>query len=187
MFAAAYLLRNVPALQRAFSWSRSTVARTPWPRIDVPTLQRAFSVAGLFELWFLINLLIANCFHSANGALNFDFVTSQPAENVWYTVAWAVIATGLLILGYLIHWSAARGAALALLIAAVFKAFFFDLWYLHGTDLAISLLGLGASLAVVGIVIQRFTRSHAGAGVTGTQVVNAIANLECLEKNQTQQ
>lgn len=155
MFAAAYLLRNVPALQRAFSWSGSTVARTL--RIDVPTLQGAFSVAGLFELWFLINLLIANGFHSANGALTFDFATSQPAENVWYTVAWAVIATGLLIFSYLIRWPAARGAALALLIAAVFKACFFDLWYLHGTDLAISLLGLGASVAVVGIVIQRFT------------------------------
>lgn len=155
MFAAAYLLRNVPALQRAFSWSGSTVARTL--RIDIPALQPAFSVAGLFELWFLINLLIANCFHSANGALTFDFATSQPAENVWYTVAWAVIATGLLIFSYLIRWPAARGAALALLIAAVFKAFFFDLWYLHGTDLAISLLGLGASVAVVGIVIQRFT------------------------------
>ena len=57
MFAAAYLIR-----------------------LDVPVLQRIFSVAGLFELWFLINIVIANCFHSANGALNFDFATSRPAE-----------------------------------------------------------------------------------------------------------
>ncbi len=47
MFAAAYLIR--------------------W---DVPMLQRAFSVAGLFELCFLINVVIANRFHSANGALS---------------------------------------------------------------------------------------------------------------------
>ena len=133
MFAAAYLIR-----------------------LDLPVLQRAFSVAGLFELWFLINILIANCFHSANGAISFDFAVSQAAENVWYTVAWAVIATGLLILGFLIHWPAARGAALALLIAAVLKAFLFDLWNLHGTPLAVSLLGLGASVAVVGFVLQRF-------------------------------
>ena len=86
MFAAAYLIRA-----------------------DVPVLQRTFSVAGLFELWFLINIVIANWFHSANGAVNFDFATSRPAENVWYTVAWAVIATGLLILGFLIRWPAARG------------------------------------------------------------------------------
>jgi hypothetical protein len=126
-------------------------------RRDVPWLQRAFSVAGLFELWFLINIVIANCFHSANGALNFDFATSQPAENEWYTLAWAVIATGLLILGYVIDWPAGRGAALALLVAAVFKAFLFDVPQLHGVYRAASLFGLGASLVVVGITLQKFS------------------------------
>jgi len=125
-------------------------------RLDVRRLQEAFSVAGLFELWFLVNLQIANRFHSANGAVNFDFATSQPAENVWYTLAWAVIATGLLILGFLIRWPAAVGAALALLVAAVFKAFVFDLPHLDGVYRAASLFGLGASLAVVGITLQRF-------------------------------
>jgi uncharacterized membrane protein len=125
-------------------------------RLDVPWLQRAFSVAGLFELWFLINIVIANRFHSANGAVDFDFATSRPAENVWYTLAWAVIATGLLILGFLIRWPAARGAALALLVAAVFKAFLFDLPHLDGAYRAASLFGLGASLVVVGITLQKF-------------------------------
>ena len=133
-------------------------------RLDVPVVQRLFSVAGLLELWFLINIVIANCFHSANGALNFDFATSQPAENVWYTVAWAVIATGLLILGFLIRWPAARGAALALLVAAVLKAFLFDLPHLGGGYLAASLSGLGASLVVVGITLQKFTTGRS-AGV----------------------
>lgn len=140
MFAAAYLIR-----------------------LHVPVLQRAFSVAGLFEFWFLINIVIANGFHSANGALNFDFATSQPAENVWYTVAWAVIATGLLILGFLIRWPAARGAALALLVAAVFKAFLFDLPYLDGVYRAASLFGLGASLVVVGITLQKFSPGRSAA------------------------
>jgi predicted membrane protein DUF2339 len=125
-------------------------------RFHVRWLQRAFSVAGLFELWFLINIVIANRFHSANGALNFDFATSQPKENVWYTLAWAVIATGLLILGYLVRWPAARGAALALLVAAVFKAFLFDLPNLTGMYRAASLFGLGASLVVVGLTLQKF-------------------------------
>jgi uncharacterized membrane protein len=145
MFAAAYLIR-----------------------LDVPVVQRIFSVAGLFELWFLVNIVIANCFHSANGALNFDFATSQPAENVWYTVAWAVIATGLLILGFLIDWPAARGAALALLVAAVLKAFLFDLPHLGGVYLTASLSGLGASLVVVGITLQKFTTGRsAGAPQAG--------------------
>jgi predicted membrane protein DUF2339 len=134
MFAAAYLVR-----------------------LDAPVLQRAFSVAGLFELWFLINVVIANLFHSANGAVNFDFATSQPAENVSYTVAWAVIATALLILSFLIGWPAARGAALALLVAAVLKAFLFDLPHLGGIYRAASLFGLGASLVVVAVTLQKFT------------------------------
>jgi hypothetical protein len=50
MFAAAYLIR-----------------------LDKPWLQRVFSVFCLFELWFLINILIANWFHSANGALNLSW------------------------------------------------------------------------------------------------------------------
>ena len=56
-----------------------------------------------------------------------------------------MIATGLLILGFLIQWPAARGAALALLVAAVFKAFLFDVPHLGGVYLAASLFGLGAS------------------------------------------
>jgi len=136
MFAAAYLIRR-----------------------DVPRLQEAFSVAGLFEIWFLLNIEIANCFHSANGALSFDFASSQPSENVWYTLAWAVIATGLLLFGFVvIDWRAGRGAALALLVAAVFKAFLFDLPHLDGVYRAASLFGLGASLAVVGVTLQKFWR-----------------------------
>ncbi len=138
MLAAAYLIRR-----------------------DVPRLQEAFSVAGLFELWFLVNIEIANWFHSANGALNFDFATSQPSENVWYTLAWAVIATGLLIFGFVvIDWRAGRGAALALLVAAAFKAFLFDLPHLDGVYRAASLFGLGASLTVVGVALQKFWPSR---------------------------
>jgi hypothetical protein len=132
MFAAAYVIRY-----------RS------------PLLQRVFSIFCLFELWFLINLVIANWFHSANGSVTFDFATSQPLESAAYTISWAVIATGLLILSYLIRWPAARGAALSLLIAAVAKAFLSDLPRLTGPYLTASLVGLGLSVAVVAIVLQR--------------------------------
>jgi hypothetical protein len=85
-------------------------------RRDAPAVQRLLSVAGLFELWFLLNLGIAKFYHAANGELNFDFMSTPHAADAAYTVAWAVIATGLLVLGYLIDWPAARGAALALLL-----------------------------------------------------------------------
>ena len=139
----------------------------PPGRRPVPRLERAFSVAGLFEWWFLVNLLIANQFHSANGAVNVDFATLQPVENVSYTLAWAVIATGLLIVGFWIEWPAARGAALALLVAAMFKAFPFDLEHLDGVYRAASLFGLGASLVVVGVTLQRFRRGHTAVAPVG--------------------
>jgi len=124
-------------------------------RFEQPLLQRVFSIACLFEFWFLINLLIANCYHSSNGAVVFDFVTSQQAESVRYTIWWAVIATALLIVSFLVRWPAARGAALSLLIAAILKCFFIDLSHLTGPYLNASLIGLGLSLAVVGVVLQR--------------------------------
>jgi hypothetical protein len=133
MFAAAYLVRR-----------------------DVPVLQRLLSVAGLFEIWFLLNILIANWYHSANGALSFDFAASSPAENVAYTVWWAVIATGLLIIGFVIQWPAARGAALALLLATILKCFLNDVPRLGGIYLVLSLLGLAASLIVVGVALQKW-------------------------------
>jgi hypothetical protein len=124
-------------------------------RFEQPLLQRVFSIACLFEFWFLLNLLIANCYHSSNGAVVFDFVTSQQAESVRYTIWWAVIATALLVVSFLIRWPAARGAALSLLIAAILKCFFIDLSHLTGSYLNASLIGLGLSLAIVGVVLQR--------------------------------
>jgi hypothetical protein len=124
-------------------------------RRDAPALQRLLSVAGLFELWFLLNLGIANFYHSANGALSFDFMSTPHAADAAYTVAWAVIATGLLVLGYLIGWPAARGAALALLLATTVKCLANDLPRLRGLPLVVSLLGLALSLVVVSVVLQQ--------------------------------
>jgi hypothetical protein len=132
MFAAAYLIR-----------------------LELPILQRVYSVACLFELWFMINLLVAAWFHSSNGAVTFDFAVSQPSENAVYTGAWAIIATGLLALGYWIRWPAARGAAMALLIASVLKAFLSDLPYVPVPYLTFALVALGISVAIVAIVLQR--------------------------------
>jgi hypothetical protein len=130
-------------------------------RRDAPALQVLLSVAGLFELWFLLNIAIANGYHAANGALTFDFGSTPHAADATYTIAWAVIATGLLILGFVIHWPAARGAALALLLTTIFKCLVNDLPRLRGLDLAASLLGLALSLVVVGVVLQKHLSASA--------------------------
>jgi uncharacterized membrane protein len=124
-------------------------------RRDAPALQTLLSVAGLFEVWFLLNIAIANGYHAANGALSFDFTSTPHAADAAYTIAWAVIATGLLILGFLIDWAAARGAALALLLTTILKCLVNDLPRLRGLALVASLLGLALSLVVVGVVLQK--------------------------------
>jgi uncharacterized membrane protein len=72
-----------------------------------------------------------------------------------------VIATGLLIAGFLLRWPAARGAAFALLLATIVKCFGNDVPRLEGVSLLASLLGLGLSLVVVGVTIQKFRTAKA--------------------------
>jgi Predicted membrane protein (DUF2339) len=143
-FVAVYTVCGAAMIAAAFAVRRAA-----------PALWYLLSVAGLFELWFLINLAIANGFHAANGAVTFDFVSTPHAADALYTIAWAVIATGLLIAGYLIDWRPGRHAALALLLATVAKCLANDLPRLRGLALAASLLGLALSLAVVGVVLQK--------------------------------
>ena len=87
-------------------------------------------------------------------------------ENVWFTLAWAVIATVLLIVGFWIDWPVARGAALHCWWV-VFKAFLFDLGHLDGVYRAASLFGLGASLVVVGVTLQKFRRGRTAVAPVG--------------------
>jgi hypothetical protein len=148
-FVAVYTVCGAAMIAAAFAVRRAA-----------PALWYLLSVAGLFELWFLINLAIANGAHAANGAVTFDFVSTPHAADAVYTIAWAVIATGLLIAGYLIDWRPGRHAALALLLATIAKCLVNDLPRLRGLALAASLLGLALSLAVVGVVLQK----HLAAG-----------------------
>jgi uncharacterized membrane protein len=93
-------------------------------------------------------------------ALNLDFISGSPREDVTYTVAWALISTGLLIAGLLFGWRGARWGALGLLGATIFKAFFHDLPLLDGVDRTVALFTLAASLVVVGVVLQKFSAAR---------------------------
>ncbi|HEY3051968.1 MAG TPA: DUF2339 domain-containing protein [Thermoanaerobaculia bacterium] len=128
---------------------------------DMPGLRLYFSLAGLIASWFRVNIEIANFYHATGGSLNFEL--STPAEDVTYTVAWGVIATGLLLIGLVFRWQGARVGALSLLFAAIFKAFVHDLRCLDGGYRATSLFVLAVSLALVGIALQKFSRQSVNA------------------------
>ncbi|HUP62189.1 MAG TPA: hypothetical protein VNA69_17415 [Thermoanaerobaculia bacterium] len=70
-----------------------------------------FSLVGLTEHWLLINILIAGWYDSTGVALNSSFGFASPVEDVTYTVAWAVVAAILFIIGVLLPWRGARVGA----------------------------------------------------------------------------
>jgi uncharacterized membrane protein len=131
--------------------------------LDMPRLRLFFSLAGLTESWFLINIIIANIYHSTGVALNIDFMNFAPNEDVTYTIVWAAIATGLLFIGLRWDWQGARVGASGLLVLSVAKCFLHDLLRRGDPYRAASLLGLAISLLVVGIILQRYRRVYATA------------------------
>ncbi|WP_448951432.1 DUF2339 domain-containing protein [Labrys neptuniae] len=84
-----------------------------------------------------------------------DFLSTSPAENWGYTIAWLLYGLVLLALGI---WAKARairlGSAVAIMLA-VAKAFLFDMSELEGIWRALSFMGLGLALIGIGLVYQR--------------------------------
>jgi uncharacterized membrane protein len=119
-----------------------------------------FSLAGLIESWYLVNIIIANAYHSTGVALNIEFMNFVPREDITYTIAWSLIATGLLFIGFHWDWQGARVGATGLLILAVLKCFLHDLVRRGDPYRVPSLLGVAVSLLVVGVVLQRYTTSR---------------------------
>jgi hypothetical protein len=117
-----------------------------------------FSLAGLIESWYLVNIIVASVYHSTGVALNIEFMNFAPREDVTYTLAWSLIATGLLFIGFHWDWQGARVGATGLLILAVLKCFLHDLVRRGDPYRVPSLLGVAVSLLVAGVILQRSTR-----------------------------
>ncbi|MFN2442773.1 MAG: DUF2339 domain-containing protein [Thermoanaerobaculia bacterium] len=111
--------------------------------------------AGTLLLFLLLNIEIAD-FYSVGHALTFNFFTSSLAQELTYTLGWAVFAIGLLVAGILLDVRGARIAAIALLSVTVFKGFLHDLSRLGGLYRVASFVGLAISLSIVAVLLQRF-------------------------------
>lgn len=131
-FAAAYWLPRV--------WKRSIAAACTF---------------GTILLFLLLNIEIAD-FYSTGAALTFNFLTASLAQELTYTIGWAVFAIAMLVAGIALHARAARVAALVLLLVTIMKCFLHDLARLGGLYRVASLLGLALSLVIVGVLLQRF-------------------------------
>jgi len=138
-FVAAYLLRGEQGL------------------FGVQQLRpvRILSAFGTVLLFLLLNIEIAD-FFATGPNLTFAFSGASLAQDLSYTLGWAVFAIGLLAVGVVLRSRAARITSIALLAITVLKAFLHDLPSLGGLYRVASFALLAVSLAVVAVALQKF-------------------------------
>jgi len=128
------------------------------PAKDVAEFKAARPIAnacGAVLLFLLVNIEIAD-FYSTGPTLTFNFLSSSLAQDLTYTMSWAIFAVAMLVAGLVLHSRASRVAAIFLLLVTVLKCFLHDLARLGGLYRVASLLGLTISLLLVGVLLQKF-------------------------------
>ena len=119
-----------------------------------------FNTLGVILAFILLNIEIADYFTPVGAhTLTFQF-SGNFARDMSYTIAWALFALGLLIVGIWQQLRPARYAAIALLSVALLKLFLHDLaqlaqLYRIGTLFAVAVIAILASFAY-----QRFLPSN---------------------------
>ena len=121
---------------------------------DLPRPRHVLPGAAVVVLFFLVNIEIAD-FYATGPEIVFRFgVTIQ--QDLTYTIAWLIFGMLLLAAGIIAGAKAARVAAVALLTVTTFKCFLYDLSSLEGLYRVGAFLGLGISLALVSLVLQKY-------------------------------
>lgn len=150
-----YLYTYVVCAAAMFVATRFLGSDRKWARV-------AASSAGAVLLFAVLNIEIAD-FYSFGATLTFNFFSSSLAQDLTYTIGWALFAVAMLIAGIALHTRAARVAAIVLLLITILKCFLHDLARLGGLYRVGSLLGLALSLVIVGVLLQRFVMIRAPA------------------------
>jgi hypothetical protein len=122
-----------------------------------PRLSTLAASAAVVLLFLLVNIEIAD-FFSKGASLTFSFLTGQAtlAEDLSYTLAWALFAIALFVAGIIRPNQPVRIAGIILLLAAVLKGFVHDMAQLGGLYRVGSFAGLGICLALMAVLIQKY-------------------------------
>jgi uncharacterized membrane protein len=120
----------------------------------IPRVSSLFTAGATVLLFLVMNIEIAD-YYSQGEHLTFNF-SSTLAQDLTYTLAWAVFAIGMLLAGIVWGNRAARIASIGLLSVAALKCFLHDLARLGGLYRVGSLVGLAISLGIVAVLLQRF-------------------------------
>ena len=109
---------------------------------------------GAILIFLLLNIEIADYF-SIGPTLTFSF-SGNFARDMSYSIAWALFAFALLIVGMKQKSGAVRYAGLGLLLVTLFKLFFHDLNSLSQLYRIGAFMGVAVILIVASFVYQRF-------------------------------
>ncbi len=109
---------------------------------------------GAILIFLLLNIEIADYF-SVGPTLTFSF-SGNFARDMSYSIAWALFAFALLLVGMRQKSGAVRYAGLALLLVTLAKLFLHDLGNLNQLYRIGAFIGVALILIVISFVYQRF-------------------------------
>jgi uncharacterized membrane protein len=127
------------------------LSASPRDRLYSLRLPPLFISLGTVLAFLLLNIEIADYFSQPGAHLTFDF-TGNFARDMSYSIAWAIFALLLLVIGIARRLPASRYAALALLGVTLLKLFIHDLaslgqLYRIGAFIGVAIIAMLASLA----------------------------------------
>ncbi len=150
--AAATLIGSVLLGRREISRLRGFELGS-LPRNFAPATA-VLAICGVLLAFVFVNLEVADAFSSLP-AFRWT-LHGDPKANLAQSIAWAVFALTLLILGVSRRLGALRWSSLFLFLITIAKVFLFDLAHLGGLYRVASILGLALSLLLVSFLYQRF-------------------------------
>ncbi len=128
----------------------------PRERVLGYNVQPLFNTLGTVLTFLLLNIEIADFFSKpGTSVLTFEF-SGNFGRDMTYTIAWALFALALLLVGIARQLRPARIAALALLGIALLKLFFHDLARLEALYRIGALFAVAAIAIVASFAYQRF-------------------------------
>lgn len=127
----------------------------PCNRISEINVPPVFYAMGTILAFLLLNIQIADAFSAPGAQLTFNFSGSF-AQDMAYSLGWAMFAFILLAVGFKLRNAPTRYAGMGLLLFTLLKLFLHDLWRLGGLYRIGSLIGLAVVLILVSFIYQRF-------------------------------
>lgn len=119
-----------------------------------PRLSAIYPALATILLFDLLNIEIAD-FWSTGPTLTFRF-SATLAQDLSYTIGWALFGVALLAAGIVLTRRIVRMAALGLLVITILKCFLHDLGRLGGLYRVGAFVGLAICLTLVAVALQRF-------------------------------